>query len=56
MVEKIFDTFLILFPVSIILSFLVARLFKVEGKINNYLIIFVVIFGTLTLIYFLFTI
>jgi len=56
MVQKIFDLMLILFPVSLILSFLLVRLFKVERKIDNYLIIFALIFGTLILIYFIFTI
>jgi len=56
MAEKTFDTILILFPVSLVLSFLAVRLFKVERKISNYLVIFAIIFGTLLLFFFIFTI
>ena len=54
--NKIFHIFFILFPVSIVLAFLLINIFKIERKESNYLVIFVAIFGILTFIYHLFTV
>ncbi len=51
---KIFHIIFILFPVSFVLTFLLIRIFKIEGEKGNYLIIFVSIFGILTFIFLLF--
>ncbi len=55
MVEKVAFTISILLPVSIVLTVLVIRFFQIEKKIANYVIIFIAIFGTLVLIYFMFS-
>ena len=56
MAEKVFYIIFVLFPVSVVLTFLTIRYFKIERKITYYLIIFTAIFGTLTLIFLIFTI
>jgi len=56
MAEKVLHIIFILLPVSIILTFLAVRIFKVGKKITHYLIIFAALFGTLTLLYLIFTI
>jgi len=54
--QKIFHIFFILFPVSLVLTFLAINIFKIERKESNYLIIFASMFGILTFIYLLFTV
>ncbi len=56
MAEKVAFTIYILFPLSIMLTILMIRIFKIERTIANYIMIFIVIFGALTLIYFIFTV
>jgi hypothetical protein len=56
MAEKILNIILILLPVSVILTFLAVRTLKVERKISHLLIIFIAMFGTLILLYLIFTI
>jgi len=54
--EKIFHILFILFPVSFVLSFLLIRIFKIEGGKGSYLMILASIFGILTLLYLMFTV
>jgi hypothetical protein len=56
MSEKVVFTISILFPLSIVLTVVMIRVFEIEKKIANYIMIFIAIFGILTLIYFIFTV
>jgi hypothetical protein len=53
--EKVAFIISILFPLSIFLTVLLIRIFKVERTVANYTLIFVAIFGALALIYFIFS-
>ncbi len=54
--EKIFNILFILLPVSLVFTYLLVRISKIEGEKSNYFIVFLAIFGILILIYLLFTI
>lgn len=56
MAEKMAFTISILFPLSIVLTVLMIRIFKIERTIANYIMIFIAIFGILALIYFIFSV
>jgi hypothetical protein len=53
--EKVAFTISILFPLSILVTVLLIRIFKVERTVANYIMIFIAIFGALALIYFIFS-
>ncbi|NIO49831.1 MAG: hypothetical protein GTN73_10415 [Candidatus Aminicenantes bacterium] len=56
MAEKVAFAIFILFPLSIVLTVLMIRIFKIERTIANYIIIFITIFGIFVLIYFIFSV
>ena len=56
MAEKVVFTISILFPLSIVLTVLMIRVFEIERKIANYVMIFIAIFGILVLIYLMFSV
>jgi hypothetical protein len=56
MAEKVAFTISILFPLSVVLTVLMIRIFKIERTMANYIMIFIAIFGILALIYFIFTV
>lgn len=53
--KKIIETIFFLFPLSLILTYFAIRFFRVRKRYFNHLIIFAIIYGTLILLYLIFT-